>query len=290
MKPKDDVQVANRAVLDALKRKPRAEESRRRWWTRGASIAGAIALGAFCMHLVWPLLGSNEAAAHKPQSPIVQREDDTRYTRIPDYVAATAPKSDSRLVLAGTNFLSDQKSATAMIGTDPEAPQTYRLGALLPNGAMIAEIHRDHVVLTRDGTSAKLMVTTDVGQAPAAAMVSGNASLASLTMPLPADPLPVNPVSTDEAGALAVTSPEYRDGRLLGVRLFAGSNASAFHALGLQNGDFLPDVDLDSVNASLRAALAGSAVSLRVSRGGTTQKVTLKPASPGEPAVPGAAS
>lgn len=270
-----DLHEANRAVITAL-RTPSIEPPRRKWPSRGAIIVIATIFGAFCLSLLWPWVRPPAPEAIPAPEVVVQREDESKYTAAPDLVSATASsKPGNSFVLVATQLLSDPKSATALIGTSPDAPQTYRLGAILPNGARIAEIHRDRVLLTRGDNAATLRVTVDVGQAAAAPQVSGDAALVALAE-VPVVQMPVNPLSTDDAGALAVTSPEYRDGSVVGVRLYAGSNSSLFYAIGLQNGDFLPNVDAESVNATLRAALSGGAVSIRVRREGTTKEVILK--------------
>jgi type II secretion system (T2SS) protein C len=48
------------------------------------------------------------------------------------------------------------QEGTAQIGTNPENPQTYVGGAILANGARLAEIHVDYVVLERNGKRVRL--------------------------------------------------------------------------------------------------------------------------------------
>lgn len=61
-----------------------------------------------------------------------------------------------QLYLMATTPGNSTHEGTARIGTSPNTPQTYIAGALLVNGARIAEIHRDHVVLERKDERGKL--------------------------------------------------------------------------------------------------------------------------------------
>src|SRR5712671_5565819 len=67
---------------------------------------------------------------------------------LPLYLVATSP---------GRNL----KEGSARIGANPEFPQTFVAGAVLANGAKLAEIHRDHVVLERGKQRIDLYVGAD---------------------------------------------------------------------------------------------------------------------------------
>ena len=115
---------------------------------------------------------------------------------------------------------------TARIGTEPRNPQTYSGGAILANGARLAEIHSDHVVIERSGQRISLYVGKSATPSELS-MVGGAASL---------------PAATRFAGIGWSTS--FVTCRTTGTRLspacrFPGRPAGVFAQLGLKAGDVI---------------------------------------------------
>lgn len=79
-------------------------------------------------------------------------------------IAPPAPKGNDssispvplQLVLVRVQLGRRITEGSAEIGVVRESPQTYQAGALLENGARLAEIHSDYVTLRKDGHSAQL--------------------------------------------------------------------------------------------------------------------------------------
>ena len=63
------------------------------------------------------------------------------------------------LILVRTTPGRNAHEGLAQLGTSRENPQTYVAGALLLNGAQLAEIHADYVVLQRGKQSTRLYVS-----------------------------------------------------------------------------------------------------------------------------------
>src|SRR5437868_1458545 len=74
--------------------------------------------------------------------------------------------SQQPLFLVATSPGRNNAEGTAQIGTNPDNPQTYLGGAILANGARLAEIHRDHVILVRGESSARLELFRRNASAP----------------------------------------------------------------------------------------------------------------------------
>jgi hypothetical protein len=183
---------------------------------------------------------------------------------------------------------------TAQLGTDPRNPQTMVAGARFPNGARLAEIHADHVILERDGQRIVLKVDH------AAAFEAGGPQVVKATMAMtntaamrreltseraprpenkPARPAPVS--SLRDINEVVRAQPTFRDSELLGFAVMTGSQRGKFSALGLETGDVVTSIDGRPVqNASqwsdLSAALlAGQQVGVTVERQGSLIALTL---------------
>lgn len=191
---------------------------------------------------------------------------------------ASVSTTPLKLLLVGTTLGPRPEDSTAALGTSRRNPQTYGPGALLANGARIATIAADHIVLERDGERFRIDVSQDPtgalgsveGRAGAIDTVGG--AVASASAPTEA----MSPV-TD----VVRPRPVYDEaGQFVAYELYPGRNDAAFEALGLQPGDRLlaaDGVSLASVEQSaalLQTLAAGTAVSASIERGG--QVVALR--------------
>jgi type II secretory pathway component PulC len=171
------------------------------------------------------------------------------------------------LYLLGTSPGRHAREGTALIGTSVDNPQTYSAGALLANGAQLAEIYRDHVVLKRGEQSARLPLY--------------RLAQASGTMPLLNDLLTVGGQVTEPTAPAgrpqALTdylrpSPVYDGEVLTGYQVYPGQKPGVFAQLGLRAGDVItaindtPLVDLAQSVAVLEQLLDGVAVVATVVR------------------------
>lgn len=216
-----------------------------------------------------------------PQAPIVVVQPTPRGTdsststvALPLHLVATRP---------GRN----PSEGYADIGVEVNSPQTYRAGALLVNGAILSQIHLDHVVLTREGRSATLYV--EGHSQPDAAQLSAAGSI------LTVGGVSVAPVaqasSRDSLTEILRVTPTYDGDRLLGLQVYPAGHVPEFEALGLQPGDRLSAIDgvpITSVAAALetlRQITRGQAVVVQLERSGRTVSLSLDGAVLHSPAI-----
>lgn len=197
----------------------------------------------------------------------------------------------TRLVLISARPGKTSKQGVADIGTDPENPQTFVAGALLQNGAKLAEIHENRVVLERAGKRATLYVMAAEFVRPSskhsAAIVSdedrlkrisGDATLASVGGSIQGDHLIKAP--PESRSGIIRASQVTIDGIVQGFEVTPGADASKFGALGLRTGDVITDIDgapLESVAgiASMISALSRGEIRVVTVRRGNTSETLL---------------
>lgn len=252
---------------------------------RGRILAGAIA-GAFALAIgvytawviEWPS-GESAPSSDTPEAVVADQP-----TRPPSReTPPPLPGNDSSvaggeryLILTGTHVAANPRESLAFIGIDPRNPQTYAANALLVNGARIASIARDHVVLERDGRR----VTVDIGgawqEAPAdvrrlTRVASGNVSQQELPAPS------VQPL-TD---GLQVSPLFDASGILTGYRLAPGRYRAVFERWGLERGDVLvaiegmPLGDVDAAAWQLDSLAGGNRMRATIVRNGARMPVML---------------
>jgi len=180
-----------------------------------------------------------------------------------------------RLVLAATLLGRNSREGYADIGTAAVSPQRYRAGALLANGARVAEIHADHVVLTRDGQEAQLAVQghgpADLRTEPSSLLTVGGARRST----------PAIPDSQDALTDRIRIAPVFESDALHALEVYAGAQSEAFGRLGLQQGDRITAIDGAPVRdqaramAELRRLTEGAALLVTVERGAGTEVLAL---------------
>lgn len=181
-----------------------------------------------------------------------------------------------RLHLVSTSPGRNAREGTARLGVSRENPQTYVAGAVLVNGARLAEIHKDRVMLEHRGKRTTLYVGISGDSAVEGtqdlAMVGGSATESPGSRPSSAaDPL------VDVVRAM----PFYENEVLAGVQVFAGQKASRFSALGLQSRDVIiaidgsPVFDAGVAVERLRTLTSGAALTVIVRRGEETKQLSL---------------
>jgi type II secretion system protein C len=183
------------------------------------------------------------------------------------------------LILVRTQPGRNSREGFAQLGTDATSPQTYSAGALLANGARLAEIYADYVLLERDGHSARLYVhnsglshdvTTQTEWSHRLLTVGGIAAA-----PQEAD------ASRERLTDYLRPSPVYAGNALHGYALYAGRDPEPFFKMGLHSGDVLTQIDGVAVSdsgdalAALRALLQGAAINVQIERDGRPQSLSL---------------
>ena len=179
------------------------------------------------------------------------------------------------LHLVATTPGRNPSEGTAQIGTNRETPQTYVAGAILVNGARLAEIHSDHVVLERGTNRASLFLAS-----AGIARPQGSADLATVPA-MPKEAARPELLGVDSLGEVIRSMAYYENDMLHGLQVFPGRQSGTFARLGLKPADVIVAIDAvavtDAQNAIeyLQALTQGAAISVRVRRDGTNRTLSL---------------
>jgi type II secretion system protein C len=211
-----------------------------------------------------PTQAASPAAIAQASSDVLQGTDSSvSATPLPLYLVSTAP---------GRN----KNEGTARIGTTVENPQTYVSGAILANGARLAEVHQDHVVLTRGKASADLYVYQ---RDPRAKQLSVTSPLLSVSA-APTTPLSVEKVGEGLTDYLR-PSPVYDGETLRGYQVYPGSRTGVFARLGLEPGDIVTSINDAPLSEPSHALemfaqlMRGAAVVATVERKNAVRRISL---------------
>ncbi len=179
------------------------------------------------------------------------------------------------LTLVQVHLGRNATEGSAEIGVVRESPQTYQAGAVLENGARLAEIHSDYVLLKKGAKLARLYL--DNAHATAKA---GDTAMLTVGGVKEAPP-PAKVTSREILTDYIRPSPVYDGDTLVGFQVYPGGKSGPFTQMGLQAGDLITEINGTPLND---AALAwdifhqlseGSALSATIKRKGTTQSVSL---------------
>jgi general secretion pathway protein C len=249
---------------------------------RSAVVFASIGLGAFVGLQIWQARAAIKPVS-KPAAPPVAISVPppsipavANQTKIPgvDASAATRPIA---LVLAGTTVGQNSFDGTASIGTSLDNSQTYGAGAILPNGARLAEVHGEYVVLERGSMREKLYVgaTVSASANPARILTIGGESPVRPTRP---PPLP-------KFATVIRSQPVYTNETLKGLRVDPGLQSGRFTALGLQAGDIVTAIDgarvesVEQIDDLIGALGSGAPVAVTIERDGHLEHLNLEPTS-----------
>lgn len=192
-----------------------------------------------------------------------------------DAGSAAAPPTSLGLVLVGVFAREDPEGGRAIIGESAAAARLYAVGAALPGGARLLEVHGDRVILGVGGARETLLMprATVPVTAPATPPEGGVAPLAA--------------APTAAVGAAAAPDEFVRwqailkDGRIAGVRVYPGERAELFKRSGLQPGDLVVEINGTPLASAAGAAQFAQTLSatplstLRVERGGRYEQVQV---------------
>ncbi len=231
------------------------------WWAEGES--PKVSSQQPVPNAAVPAGIENTPAASDGDTAAQGTDSSVSATPLPLYLVATSP---------GRN----KNEGTARIGTSVDNPQTYTGGALLTNGARLAEVHKDHVVLTRGSVSAELYLYQ---RDPRAKQRSSDNDLlmVSAEPPPPIVAQKVNDGLTDYVRP----SPVYDGEVLRGYQVYPGARAGIFARLGLEPGDVITSINDAPLNEPSQSMelfiqlMRGVAVVATVERKNTSRRVTL---------------
>ena len=198
-----------------------------------------------------------------------------------------APPTSLGLVLVGVLAREDPEGGRAIIGESAAAARLHAVGAALPGGARLLEVHGDRVILGVGGARETLYMprTATPGMTTGTAAVPPPAA----AEPGTAQPVVKGPQSAPQPVPGAIPDPNQlvrwqailKDGRIAGVRVYPGERAELFRRAGLQAGDLVVEINGTPVASEAGAAqfaqtLAASPYStLRVERGGQQQELRV---------------
>lgn len=207
--------------------------------------------------------------AHLFGSPIAVNQD-----------AATLPRSQTNLVLAGTVALEDPMAGYAIIGENSANAKFHKVGVMVVGGVRLHSVYPDRVVLDRGGVLEALLLPRSM------------ASTATVNARPTPTPTPTrvgdnlrrlaesNPTAIAE---MLRAQPVFSGGTQKGYRVYPGREREQFSRLGLQPGDLITSVNgtpLDDPSRSteiLNTLNSSTAVTVTVERGGSTRQLTLDP-------------
>ena len=197
---------------------------------------------------------------------------------VPGAVATVdAPETRLNLTLRGIAASGSREFARALIAGPDNQEKVYAVGAEVPGGARVHEIHEDHVLLNRRGALETLRLPKfgDGGDTvpPVAAQPVAAVAVDNLR----------NQAATDALVEVVRPQAVMVDGQLSGFRVYPGRDRRRFAELGLRAGDLVTAVNgmpLTDMAQSLEAmqALTGTGeVALTVRRGDETENITVTP-------------
>jgi type II secretion system protein C len=190
-------------------------------------------------------------------------------------IMSSTSDSPRRLILTGTILGRNSREGSAFVGIDARNPQTYVAGALLANGARLAQIFKDYVVLEHDDRSVRLYVQ---GHHPSGTTQPSD----ELVMVGKSESFkPAQPTSTETFTDVIRPSPVYEGSTLEGYQVYPGVHAGAFARMGLLPGDVITQIDgmpfsdPSQAMAMFSQLASGTTMTATVNRKGTLQQVAL---------------
>ena len=201
---------------------------------------------------------------------------------------APIPETRLNLQLRGVVASEDSEAATAIVAESAGKEDFYRVGDELPGGAILKEVHPQHIVLSRGGRFETLRLPQQDLQMNDGPAVPG-------AMPAPSAPARVAPdagaalqnfreqfMQDPQALANLLQGEPYRQsGRFLGYRVRPGRDGALFAKFGLQSGDVITAVNGVSVVDPqgrlelMRSIGSASQVSVDLLRNGAAQSISI---------------
>jgi len=191
-------------------------------------------------------------------------------------VPTAPPISTQGLILVGVLAASDPRAGRAIIGETGTTARVYAVGATLPGGSRLAEVHADYVLLDRGGSFETLPLPRQ-GGTPVSGAVGSVAMPAGAPPPLAAAGSP----STEDITNVIRWQAVMRTDRPSGIRVYPGANAQLFTQLGLHPGDLVlaindsPLADQANSEQFIRSLSGTPQARLTIERNGQTESLTL---------------
>lgn len=203
---------------------------------------------------------------------------------------ARLPETKLNLVLRGV-YASENPQAAGAILSEPSGKQGfYRVGARLPGGAVLKEVHADHIILERRGRLETLRLPKEKidGAQQRARRSSSGLGRGAVTASLPADREPTPREFRDivvkdpqRLTDIVQMTPYSKGGRFIGYRITPGKNKALFDSFGLRTGDIVTSINGITIDSPtnglsvLRSLATARQVSIEVERNGVKQTLQL---------------
>jgi general secretion pathway protein C len=188
--------------------------------------------------------------------------------------SAAPPVSTQGLTLVGVLAESDPRTGRAIIGESGATARVYAVGATLPGGSRLAEVHADHVLLDRGGSFETLPLPRQVG-------IPSSSTLPAASSAVSPAALPAGAPSTEDITQVIRWQAVIRSDRPSGIRVYPGANAQRFAQLGLRPGDLVlaindsPLADQANSEQFIRSLSGTPQARLTIERNGQTESLTL---------------
>ena len=221
---------------------------------------------------------------------------------------AVVPETKLNLKLRGVFASKDKDAARAIIADSRGDEDSYRIGASLPGGATLSEIHGDRVILQHNGRFETLRLPveladtgngdSDGGGAPALGPTDispptidrnvNRSNIASLSETTTDNAQLLgqyrNALLNDPNSVMGLINvrPYQKDGQLVGYRLRPGQDRALLRRFGLRSGDIVTSVNGVPMNNPVKALevlrdlSTASQISVDVLRNGAPQSFTFQ--------------
>jgi general secretion pathway protein C len=189
------------------------------------------------------------------------------------------PPSSLALVLAGVFAREDPGAGRAIIGETAATGRLYGVGATLPGGARLTEVHPDRVILERGGQREAL--TLPRSTMPAQPSTGGAANVPALAPAASASPSPLGASIAEDPARFIRWQAMLRDGQVAGVRVYPGEQTALFTRSGLRPGDLVvavndsPLTDQATASQFLRMLAGAPSSVVTVERDGRTENLSI---------------
>lgn len=269
----------------------------RRWPLRTLGVALAAGFGAWIGLQLEPF--ADDPVVERRASPAppattgrqaIELDSDPKDARLGTDSSISAETLS--LVLVATQPSSNVSEGTAALGTDARNPQVYRVGSLLENGARLAEVHADRVVLERAGERATLyksgalrfvrrIVNPLSRDALKPAGVQDAAAEELLQVGKQGTGRRTRPVVESAVAQALVAQPHFEAEKLAGFEVRPGQHWQTFEALGLAAGDVIRFVNGELITKEAQwtqimgPLQQGESVNVTVVREGALLHLTL---------------
>ncbi len=201
------------------------------------------------------------------------------------------PETRLNLVLRGVYASEDPRAAGAILSEPSGKQGFYRVGARLPGGAVLKEVHADHIILERRGRLETLRLPKEKingaqrngRQASPSSAVRRTARTAVSANRVPTlrefrDLVVKDPQRLTD---IVQMSPYSKGGRFIGYRIRPGKNKALFDRLGLRSGDIVTSINGIAIDSPtnglsvLNSLATARQVGIEVERNGVRQTLQL---------------